>query len=131
MASGLADIAMYEGRFADAVRILAPAAAADVAAKEPDAAATKFSALAYAYLLQNQKELAIGAAQNALANSSIPKVRFMSARTLVEGGDVAGAQALSTSLGGELQPEPQAYAKIIEGLVALKNGKAREALKPL
>jgi len=131
MASGLADIAMYEGRFADAVRILAPAAAADVAAKEPDAAATKFSALAYAYLLQSQKGAAITAAQSALANSSIPKVRFMSARTFVEAGDVARAEALIASLGGELQPEPQAYAKIIEGLVALKNGKAREALKPL
>ncbi|MEO5896760.1 MAG: protein kinase [Vicinamibacterales bacterium] len=131
MASGLADIAIYEGRFVDAVRILAPAAAADVAAKEPDAAATKFSALGYAYLLQNQTGRAIAAADSALANSSIAKVRFMSARIFVEAGEPAKAQALTASLGAELQPEPQAYAKIIEGLVALKNGKPREALKPL
>jgi serine/threonine protein kinase/tetratricopeptide (TPR) repeat protein len=130
-ASGLADIALYEGRFADAVRILAPAAAADVAAKEPDAAATKFSALAYAYLLQNQKGPSIAAAQSALDNSSLPKVRFLSARIFVETGELARAKTLLDTLGAELQPEPQAFAKIIEGLLALKNGKTREALKPL
>jgi len=130
-ASGLADIAMYEGRYSDAVKSLGPAAAADVAGKEPDLAATKFTALAYAHVLQNQKGPAVAAADTALANSSAAKIRFMSARIFVETGQVAKAQTLVRSLGAELQPEPQAYAKIVEGLLALKNGKAREALEPL
>ena len=49
-ASGLADVAMYEGRFTDAVDILERGAAADVAGKNSDAAADKFSALAAAQL---------------------------------------------------------------------------------
>ena len=40
-ASGLGDLAIYEGRFSDAVRILAEGAAADLASKNPDRAAAK------------------------------------------------------------------------------------------
>ena len=46
--SGLGDVAIYEGRFAEAARILTQGAAADAAAKEPNRAAAKFAALAYA-----------------------------------------------------------------------------------
>jgi tetratricopeptide (TPR) repeat protein len=41
------------------------------------------------------------------------------------------ARAISTALASELQPEPQAYARIIEGLVAMKNRNPREAIKIL
>ena len=54
MASGLGDLALYEGRFSDAIEILEPAAAKDVAEKDSDRAAAKFAALAYARLLRQQ-----------------------------------------------------------------------------
>jgi eukaryotic-like serine/threonine-protein kinase len=131
MAAGLGDLAMHQGHFAEAVRILDTAAAADVKAGEPDRAATKLAALAYANLLRQQKGPAVAAAQKALANSKIPKIRFLAARTFVEAGQIAQAQAQAESLGGETQPEPQAYARIIEGMIAMKNGKPRDALEPL
>ena len=62
-ASGLGDLAVYEGRFSDAVRILEQGAAADLAAKNPDRAAAKFASLAYAQLLRGQKGAAIAAAE--------------------------------------------------------------------
>ncbi len=130
-ASGLSDVATYEGRFSDAVRILEPGAAADVTSKNPDRAAAKFAALAYAHMLRGQKGPAIAAAERALANSKEVKIRFVAARTFVEAGELAKAQPLMTGLAAELQSEPQAYAKILEGEVSLKNGDARQAIKLL
>ena len=130
-ASGLGDLALYEGRFADAERILERGATADLAAKSPDRAAAKFAALAYARVLRGAKSPAIAAAEKALANSQAVKIRFLAARVFVEAGATARAGTLSAGLGGELQPEPQAYSLIIDGLTALKNGNPRRAIKDL
>ena len=115
----------------DAARILTQGAAADLAAKDADRAANKFAALAYAQLLRRQNAAAIAAADKALANSQAVKIRFLAARVFVEAGATAKAGALSAGLGAELQAEPQAYAKIIDGLTALKNGNPRRAIKDL
>lgn len=130
-ASGLSDVATYEGRFSDAVRILEQGAAADVTSKSPDRAAAKFAALAYAHMLRGQKGPAIAAAEMALANSKEVKIRFVAARTFVEAGALARAQPLMTGFAAELQSEPQAYAKILEGEIALKSGDVRQAIKLL
>ncbi len=130
-ASGLADLAIYEGRFSDAERILTLGAAADMAAKVPDKAASKFAALADVHLLRRQKGAAVAAAEKALANSQAVKIRFLAARVFAEAGAAAKAQALAAGLAAELQAEPQAYAAIIEGLIALNSGDARQAIKAL
>jgi serine/threonine protein kinase/Flp pilus assembly protein TadD len=130
-ASGLGDLALYEGRFLDAARIFTQGAAADVAAKDTDRAANKFAALAYTQLLRRQNVAALAAADRALANSQAAKIRFLAARVFVEAGATAKAGALSAALGAELQAEPQAYALIIDGLTALKNGNPRRAIKDL
>ena len=130
-ASGLGDLALYEGRFLDAARIFTQGAAADVAAKDTDRAANKFAALAYTQLLRRQNVAALAAADKALANSQAAKIRFLAARVFVEAGATAKAGALSAALGAELQAEPQAYALIIDGLTALKNGNPRRAIKDL
>ena len=49
-ASGLGDVALYEGRFADAVSLFTDGAKADLEAKDGDRAAAKFVALAHAEL---------------------------------------------------------------------------------
>ena len=131
MAAGLGDIAVYRGSFAEATRIFESAAAADLKAKEPDRAAAKLAALAYVQMLRRQNAAAVTAAEKALANSTVAKIRFLAARTFVEAGQPAKAKALGAGLAAELQPEPQAYAKIIEGLTAVQNKDARGAIKPL
>jgi len=130
-ASGLGDLALYEGRFSDAARIFAAGAATDLSTKDTDRAASKFAALAYTQVLRQQRAAAIAAAEKALENSSAVKIRFLAARVFVEAGAAARAQALAADLGNELQAEPQAYAKIIEGESALKNRDARQAIKVL
>ena len=129
--SGLGDLAAYEGRFSDAARILTQGAAADIAAKNTDRAAAKFAALAYTLVSRGQPGPAIAAAEKALANSKAAKIRFAAARALVEAGGVERARVLAAGLAAELQAEPQAYAKIVEGVVALKEGDPRTAVKVL
>jgi eukaryotic-like serine/threonine-protein kinase len=131
MSSGLADLALYEGRFKDAARTLAQGAAADLASGDPDRAANKFAALAYAEQLRQENRAAIAAAEKALANSKAAKIRFLAARVFVESGDAAKARTLAAGLGAELLAEPQAYSKIIEADIALKDGDARAAIKTL
>jgi len=130
-ASGIGDIALYEGRFADAARIFEQGAVADLAAKNGDRAANKFVALAYTQLLRQQRGAAIAAAEKARANSNAVKIRFLAARVFVDAGAAERARTLATGLGAELQAEPQAYAKIIEGQAALKAGDARQAIRTL
>jgi len=127
-ASGLGDIAVFEGRYADAARIFSEGAAADFAAGDRDRAASKLAALANAHLLRQQKAAAVHAADRALANGSASKVRFMAARVFAEAGLVQRARALAAGLASELQIEPQAYAKIVNAEIALRNGDARQAI---
>jgi hypothetical protein len=129
--SGAGDVAIYEGRFADAARILGEGAAGDVAAKEPNRAAAKFAALAFAQLSRKQNAAAIAAASNALKNSQTVKIRFLAGRVFAEAGESRKALDVATSLAADVHAEPQAYAKIIRALTALKAGDRAEAIKTL
>jgi len=130
-ASGLADLAVYEGRFADAVRILEQGAAADLAAKNLESAADKFVALGHTQLLRGQNRAALAATEKALASSPSIKAKFVAGQNFVGAGELAKAQKLATALGSETTAEPQAYAKILEGDLALKRGDARKAIQAL
>jgi eukaryotic-like serine/threonine-protein kinase len=127
--SGLANLAMYQGKFRDAVDMLEKGAATDLAAKKPDAAADKFALLAYAQLLRGDKRAASLAADKALANSQSSKIRFLAARSLIEAGDVAKARKLADVLASGLQAEPQAYAKLVLGEIALKQHDSRSPIQ--
>ena len=130
-AAGLGDVALYEGRFADAVGLFERGAAADLTAKNLDAAALKFAALAYANFMRGQSRPAVAAADKALANSTALPVRFLAGRILVEAGAIPKAQALAASLASELAAEPRAYGKIIEGEIAMKKRNFAQAIKTL
>jgi tetratricopeptide (TPR) repeat protein/predicted Ser/Thr protein kinase len=128
-ATGLADIAVYEGRFADAARILEQGAAVDVEKRNPTAAADKLCALAYTQLLRGQKGSAAEAAEKALALSKAVKTRFTAARVYAALGQTAKAGEIGASLSSEFQVEPQAYGKLIEGENALGKGDSHAAIK--
>lgn len=129
--SGQADLALYEGRFAEAVKILEQGAAADLAAKNTDKAARKFTTIGYVHVLRGQNDHAAAAAEKALANSNAAPIRFLAGRILVEANAIAKARTLAVGLAAELPAEPQAYGKLLEGEIALKSGDARQAVKIL
>ena len=127
-ASGLADLALYEGRLSDAERMLESGAASDLAAKN-SRAAEKFAMLAYTELLRGRKGPAIEAAARALANSDKVNVRFLMARVFVETGEASRARALAAGLASELSAEAQADAKLIQGETALKEKDTHTAIE--
>ena len=129
--SGLGDLAVYEGRFSEAVRLFEQGAAADAVANNRERAAGKLAGAAYAHLLRGQRASAIAAAEKALANSSSVKTRFLAARVFVEAGAAERAEPLGAGLAADLQPEPQAYGKIVQGEAALRDGDARRAINLL
>jgi tetratricopeptide (TPR) repeat protein len=131
--SGLGDILIYQGRFAEAIRILEQGAAADLAAKNPDRAAIKFSTIGYAHILAGQKARAIEAAERALMYSKEVHTRFPAAQVFVEAGATDRAQALVAELSssGDVWGGTPAHAKIIEGEIALQKGNPEHAIRVL
>src|SRR5262249_27472716 len=130
-ASGFADLDVYEGRLSDAIKILEPSIKSDLAAKSDDSAAGKLAALSYIQLMKAQRPQAAATAQKALASSQAVKIRFLTARSFLEAGQLDKAQSLAAGLNSEILAEPQAYGKIIEGLIVLKQGNKPEAIKRL
>jgi eukaryotic-like serine/threonine-protein kinase len=127
-ASGLADVALYQGHLSEAARILEAGAAADIEAKSPDRAADKLVAAAYTLWTRGQKAPAVRAADRALTVSKGVKTRFLAGRIFALTGEAKKAREQASSLAGELHAEPQAYAKIIEANVSLESGEARRAI---
>src|SRR5262249_37033072 len=88
-----------------------------------------FAPLAYVQLMRQQKGLAVAQAENALANSKDVKIRLLAALIFAQAGKEERARVLASGLASELQAEAQAYAKLIDGETALKDGNAKEAIK--
>jgi tetratricopeptide (TPR) repeat protein/TolB-like protein len=129
--AALADSALYQGHFSEAMKLLEQGANADLQAKSPENATSKLAALAYAQLLRGDNKAAVASADKALATGQTLQVRFLAGRVFAEAGDAAKAQQMADSLAKETETEPQAYAKILAGKIALKQGDSRLAIKDI
>ena len=125
---GLADLAAFQGNFAEAARILTQGAAADLAGKLPDNAASKYAALANIEELQGHPSAAVADLAKALAGSPSTQLQLLAATTYVDAGELAKAQKLAAGLAAQTSSEPQAYGRIVLGMIALKRKDTREAI---
>jgi eukaryotic-like serine/threonine-protein kinase len=130
-AAGLADLAAYQDKHADAVNILTQGIAADVTAKNTDSAARKYVALGNIEEIQGKRAAAVADTDKALANSQSTPIEFLAARTYADAGEFAKAQKIAAGLSSALTIEPQAYGKIIEGMIALKRKDMNEAIRQI
>jgi tetratricopeptide (TPR) repeat protein len=130
-ASGLADLALYQGRLSEAAAMFTKGAAADLASKAADRAADKYAALAYTEMARGSAAAGIAAAERALTHSTAVRIRFLTGRVFAEAGATDKARAQRDSLATGLQVEPRTYAKILDGVMALKAGDARAAIDAL
>jgi len=128
VASGLGDLAIYEGRFSEAEQILEAGALADMKSQDTDRAAAKYAALGYARLQQRKMGAAASAADAAIKASQAVKIQFLAARIFAEAGETKRARELATSLGKQLAPEPRAYSKIVEAEVVRRGGDPNKAV---
>ena len=127
-ATGLADLALYEGKLADAASILEKTIATDLAAKDAESAADRTATLALIQLTLGKTKEAISSADKASSSSKDPGVLYRASQVYMAAGQEAKALQLVAPLSQRLQTEPQVYAKLIAGEAQLKKGNAREAL---
>jgi tetratricopeptide (TPR) repeat protein len=125
--SGLGDLALYQGRLTEAVALFERGAAADVAAKSPDAAAEKLVALAYTQLTRGDNARAIAAAERALATGSAVKIRFLAGRILAEAGSADRAREMAAGLASQLEAEPRPTRKSSKA-ISRSEGRPGEAV---
>ena len=111
---GFADLAIYEGRLQEATSLLEKYIAENQAKDVSYYAAIKQTELAGAYLQLKQKNRAVSAADKAVAARNDNRFLYEAAMIYLQTGRSAQALELAKALKLKLEPEPQAYAHIIE-----------------
>ncbi len=130
-ATGRADLALYQGRVADAQGILEAGAKADLAGKDGDAAGRKLVALAEAHLVAGRPAPAVVAADKARAASRDDFVAVAAALVFAEAGEAKKALAIAEDLAKRLETDPQMYGKVIRAVVDRRAKRYAESLAQL
>lgn len=126
---GIADIALYEGRLNSAKKILMEGIDRDIENERPDMAAHKMVMLAHTHLLMGQNDLALKLANQAFDVRKEMEVLVPVAQIYLEVGNSAKASSIAAELNKQLESEPRAYAKIIEGEINKKKGDIQKAIE--
>ena len=128
---GLADLALYQGRFHDAGLLLTKGIVEDQARSNTSGLAAKSVALAESYLGEGKTRLAVEAARRALKLLGTSPAAVPAARVLIAAGVSDEPRTLAAALADDLQTEFRAYARLLEGEMALRDRRyvaASEAL---
>jgi tetratricopeptide (TPR) repeat protein len=128
-AVGLADLAVYEGRLADAEESLTEGIQADQHDKDVGAAAHKLAMLGQVRLLRGNESGALQASARAEGGTRLVSDRFEAARIYLAAGRPSKARTLASELASRLEPDPRAYALLVEGEIDLLDGSPREAAR--
>jgi tetratricopeptide (TPR) repeat protein/predicted Ser/Thr protein kinase len=130
-ASGLADIAIFEGRLNDAAMVLEAGSTTDEANNDREAASDKLAVLASVYERQGKTELANRTAARAEANSRDFGVLYRLALVYLHTGKTAKATEIASNLSKRFEKEPQIHARLIEAEILLKANRSQEAVQKL
>jgi tetratricopeptide (TPR) repeat protein len=125
--NGLADLAMYSGRPGDAIELLRRGLAEDEAAKRDALVVAKQAALAEALEAAGDRQDARKLAVALAARSKSEAARVSAALLLLRLGGEREAERIATELAAELQPQRQAYGRIIEAELARGRGQHARA----
>jgi tetratricopeptide (TPR) repeat protein len=125
---GLADLAIYSGRYNEAESLLKPGLADDQRAKNTTLMATKYLALAEVAVAHGQTAPALDAVRRALALGNDDTVTVPAARQYLRAGNEAEPRRIAAELLNSLQPESRAYGHFVMGEIALKNRRTTDAV---
>jgi serine/threonine protein kinase/tetratricopeptide (TPR) repeat protein len=120
--TGLADLAICEGRLTEATKILEEGISFDLKNGQNYDAAEKCIMLAQTYRIQEKKELAIEAADRAIKTLEEADILFSAALVYLDAGQEEKARSLAAELNKKPQPEPRVYAKLIGGELSRARG---------
>jgi len=124
--TGLADLALYEGRLSDAEKILEKGIEEDL---KLGSAARKLIMLAELQLSLGKKELALEAVEQAVKESDRLEIIFPAAQMYEQAGQEEKAKALAAKLGQIPEAASQAYSKLIEGDIQLGKDNIEGAIR--
>ena len=125
---GLADLAMAEGKYDEAITILTPGLNDDVKSGNQASVAAKQLAIAEAHAAMGRMSPAAAAAREALRIGKSPEIAVPAGTVLARAGQEPEVRALIGALEADLQPQIRAYAKVLEGAVALERRRFTEAV---
>jgi serine/threonine protein kinase/tetratricopeptide (TPR) repeat protein len=125
-AGGLADLALYEGRLSDASAFLENAIKAE---QDDSRRARLVVVLAETRVLQGRTRDGIALAKQAMALSPAEGITFLAGRVLSDTGQYALALELVGKLLKRFDPESLAYARVLEGEIALARRDPRKAIE--
>ena len=128
---GLADLALYEGRPADAIKILREGIAADEKTNNRGAKAAKLAMLAEAQAADNQLPAALATAREAIALSREDAILLPAALVFLKGGRTAEARAVAESLAQQFQARSRAYGDMIDAQIARGANRLNESVDAL
>jgi serine/threonine protein kinase/tetratricopeptide (TPR) repeat protein len=127
-ASGRIDLALFEGRDAEALVMLDAAVAQDRTAKNLVSVGRRLAIKAEVLLAQGNRSAALKAAREAAASGTEEGLLYLAGSVLIGAGQPTEALALAIKLDNRLENEPRIYAALLQGEVALAAGRPREAL---
>jgi tetratricopeptide (TPR) repeat protein len=125
---GLGDMAIYQGRYADAEKILKDAIAADEKAGATGFLAAKYLALAEAYEGQKKTAAAIDAARQSVKLAGASPVKVLAAAVLLRNGEVDEAKDVRAFFSQQLTPQARAYGRILQGQTLLIDRETADAV---
>ena len=126
--TGLADLAVYEGRLSEAVKLLEAGISADLKNDMAFRAADKCLMLAQTRLLQGKKDLASAAADRGVSIDKSAEIMFAAAEVFVAAGGLDKARDIAAALRMKLEPGQKAYARMISGRLSLQRGEVSDAV---
>lgn len=130
-AIGRADIALFDGKPADAERILIDGIAADVVESNEQGIASKRGALAAAYAMQGKRAEALATLKELTANAATDAELVPAALVYADLGETAQVRTIIGNLQKQLQPQSRAYAKMLESILALRDNNPVAAVDAL
>jgi eukaryotic-like serine/threonine-protein kinase len=125
---GRADLLLYQGRTKEAIALLQKVSSLTSGNTNDSTFAAQLILLAEAKLASGKASEAASDAKSALAHDNGGTVQFSAGRLYIEAGQTAAAQLLASQLSSHLNPDDQAYAKLLEGEASLKRGDAKHAV---
>jgi tetratricopeptide (TPR) repeat protein len=126
---GRVDLAMFAGRYREALELVGPAVQADANAGNPGALAAGQLVAAEIHFSLGQTGRAIEAARQAVSLSDHESVLFPAALLFIEAGRSDEADKIAVRLENMLQTQTTAYARLIDGQSAMKRGRYAQAIE--
>ena len=127
-AHGRADLAIFEGRLADASRLLEEEIAAQPAGRSKSTTARLIVTLAEVRQLQGQHGDAVRLAEQALTTSAEQNIALLAGRVFILAGQPARGLEVAAGLQGKLDREAQMYGSLVTAEASLARGDARAAV---